>query len=422
MGKPISAFALLTGLLAAGVVAAGFWLALSSPASSLALLSPLDRRFEPANLPATPSSSPLPATFLQDGVTLNYDAPPFVPLKSCPVVFMYTTAQGGLGHRMTGLAIALFLAQRARAAIIIDRSLMYYNGRSVGGGESYLFAEALFNLGRFASMDSVGRADDPVKNTPWGVLRGGKLTNAFEIVAKAERGEACGEAFEMATGGGACDGDWCMSSDKLGGAYRVAQSILAPLYADGNYSRRPLTAYEDAYTARPRPLTVAWHIRNGDLKPHDNGGFFSALLGSINKGLNGLPAKHYVMSEHPITKDSAWGFHFLPDFPGFSYKDLSGLSVESAEHHLIGADVLVHYGASSFSYTATLASPMSQVKLYVVPKEVSWLNKPGAYWTHLVNGSVPVHEGSGAVLPEHEAELAALLRARYELITGKASV
>ncbi len=305
---------------------------------------------------------------------------------------------------MTGLAIALFFAKHSRAAIAIDQKSMYINARSIDGYDVYVFAEELCNLKQFAPSDRVG-------------MRPSNLTDSIEIADRAARGEACGEFAEMATGGMTCNGNWCMVSDRITGAFRYAQTILAPLYAAGNYSRRPVSGFQAAYVASPRPLTIIWHIRNGDKKPHNDAGFFTRLKNSIARGLHGIPAWHYIVAQYPVRTGGRHGFDFILSLPDFNYTDLTALPLDDAMNHLIRADVLVHYGASSFSYSASLASPISQVKLYVEPKEVSWLHALHAHESFIVNGSIPVDEASGSVLPQYEAELATLLRARYDIVT-----
>jgi hypothetical protein len=345
-----------------------------------------------------------------------YESPPYAPVTSCPVVYMYKTLNEGVGHRMTGFAIALWFASRANASMVIDRKTMYDLHRITDTREAnYHFLERVFNLGRFVSLPDVGMWNDPVTELPWGTFRPGntQIRDPTVFTKDVEKGGACGTVWMVATGEGVCGpGGWCMALRGLGGSFMYAQSILAPLYAEGEYARRPLRGFQDAYARTPRPLTVAWHVRNGDLRRNGDVNFFLNLLGSVKKGLGDLPAQHYIFAQYAVDGSEFGFFKSQPDTP---FVDLTTLSIDESLHHLIGADVLVHFGGSSFSNAATLASPASQVKLYVDPKDVH-LN-PEVRKTYFVKGSIVV-DTTGTVPASLEANLAALLQTRFDIISG----
>lgn len=323
---------------------------------------------------------------------------------------------------MAGLAIAIIGAIRTSAAVLIDRHTLYEVERSVDDKTGYAFLEELFGLSAFRSVNgsriSFALPTAPVMS-PWGVeLAPVDVGNGDVFRSEAAARTACGQLFAYDSGGPACAETYCVFS--MGGALDGASGVLRALYAAGAYSQRPVSAFQSAYAAAPRALTVAWHIRNGDYHANENATFYVNLRRAIDAGLRGLPAQHFVFSQNAINDGvAAHGFGFLathPAFRGTAFPSVSPMADDF--NHLIRADVLVHSG-SSWSYAATLASPASQVRLFCPPKEVA-MGFPVARDFYWVNGSVPVN-ADGTVDGGHAEALARRLRARYvEVTAGRA--
>lgn len=336
----------------------------------------------------------------------------------CPNAFVITTEAGGLGHRMSALAMGIALAQQVNATVIIDDSLEDM-GR-LQDKLAYPFLRRLFNLYSFATSNEMGFVKGQDLSVP--ALAGRKLAyvptaHVMEAVQRAKEG--CGQIFELPTGHAfACpqlDEDrlyYCIRRG-IDGAYEKGNEVLAPLYQEGLYARYPLHLFKASVEASSRTAVVVWHIRNDDIKLHPGDtSFWRELVSSVVSSVGGTPAHHYVMSQHEIKPNDA-SFGFLYNIQGWKWKGLHAIAVDVAMYHMAAADILVHCG-SSFSLAAGLVAHNTQVSLFPMPKE-SQTRLDGPWRTYWMKNNIEV-QGDGRIDPASSALLTARLADRLAAV------
>ena len=163
---------------------------------------------------------------------------------------------------------------------------------------------------------------------------------------------------------------WCFEA--WPGAFERARVHLLPRYPPLNATSLGLFEAAD----RRRALTVAWHVRCGDVTLHRDADFFRNLRALIRS--SGLDFQDYIFWQRCDSK-----FHFLLDL--LPSANIIDTDTATALKHMKGADVLVHTG-SSFPVSAAVAAPKPQLFFQSNPKE----NNDGAQRTYSIKVAVNV--------------------------------
>jgi hypothetical protein len=352
----------------------------------------------------------------------------FLPDPACPNFLVVTSDSGGVGHRMGAIAFGVAAAEAAGAAVVLDDDLWE---APRGEGESLTFLRTLLSLDAFLSARELGidltrdadvdkglvptpsswRADfrSPTFSSRWGRLTAAPPATA-QAAARLAR-SACHSIQRVRTGSGAgCsfpdsgDSGWCFEA--FHGGYEAARPVLRALFARSEYARRPLMRFlagardgrsRDGRIAirgneaqagvdgvRPSFFTVAWHVRNGDVRLASGGGarfrrLVDAVTSVLSRAAFSFPVRHYVVTEKALHRDDPDFGVFFPlledTAPGGGGGGDAGsdgvlwdMAPDEAFIHLAGADLLIHTG-SSFAVAAAAVADPSQAFVYSPPKE-----------------------------------------------------
>lgn len=338
---------------------------------------------------------------------IHLSRPPIGIDRQCPNFFVISSEYGGIGHRMTAVALGLAFAMEVNASIILHSELESLPRWDASGGGTYPYFRRLFNLYSFptstelsVSLSTNGQVLSFMH--PTGQAHAVVTKHCQQAVEQAHVG--CHQVMLLPTGHErSCltqDGrgqDYCIFTG-VPGAFQKVRPLLQDLYSHGAYSQLPLVHFQQTVDATVPTAAVAWFIRNDDIQLF--GGrrkYWTNLVAAVDAALQGFRQHHYVVSQKPIgLNDSSYGFlHQLPHFP---WTPLAGLPVDVAMYHLIAADVVVHCG-SSFSMVASLVAQSSQVSLFALPKESK---HPGdaAWQTYWLDGSIPISQ-DGSISEDH---------------------
>lgn len=357
--------------------------------------------------------------------------PPFSSGACCKRAVLASTDLGGIGHRILAFALALDLANRTDAALVLDPSF-FIPGLA---DRVYPYLRLLTGLDRFVTLlelreESSGAARS--FSTPWGRLQlketatleeaAHTLASSCDVMVKAETGDG-NSCRDSVTG----RRDWCLSIGVPGALQRV-RSLLRTLYVSGP---APLIGLP-FFTTDCSRLRVAWHIRHGDISLHQNEEYWQRLHASVNGALRQADAllltkdgseitaastrdddadagiDHYIFSEEPIEAGSGT-FSFLYQLPGFRFTNVHGGEAEQILMHLAAADVLVLSGSSLPVVAAALADPEGQVSLFAAPKE-SQQPRDGPYRMLLLDGQLEI-QPDGSLSADDVQALAQRVRA-----------
>lgn len=363
----------------------------------------------------------------------HLQTPPFAAESCCRRAIVASTDTGGVGHRILAFALALDLANRTNAALVLDSSFFMPGFAD----RVYPYLRLLMSLDRFVTLLELREESNGAARsfaTPWGSLQF-RETETLEDAAR-DLTSTCGSMVTAKAGSGnSCRDsatgvkDWCMSIG-VPGALQRARSTLRSLYLYGPAPRIGLpffTASRDCSRLR-----VAWHIRHGDISLLQSEAYWQRLHAAVDSALRSSALQlqpssgskrtaghdhdddedagvdHYIFSERPIEAEGG-PFAFLYRLPGFRFTNVHGGEAEQILMHLAAADVLVQSGSSLPVVAAALADPDAQVSLFAAPKE-SKQPRDGPYRMLLLDGQLEIGP-DGSLTPEDIQSLALRVKA-----------
>lgn len=330
---------------------------------------------------------------------------------------MLTSEHGGIGHRMSAVAMGIAAALEVDASIVLDDALSSMSRHQ--DRVSYPYLRRLFNLYSLPTTTEVGfdtakpEAGMPAYDGGTGHLAYVPSRHVMEATVLARMGDASGTTrgaaglvFILPTGHDrACLNDnqqldYCVKAG-MPGAYQAVRPLLASAFAAGEYGvRMPLPHY--ATTHQAGALVVAWYVRNDDIQLHaGQTSYWQTLVATVAHALQGMRADHYIISQRVIAEEDE-AFGVLHRLEGWRWTGLHGLSVSDAIRYMAAADILVHSG-SSFSLAAGLVAREGQIALFPMPKEstAAWDAPWRTYW---LEGSIEVAQ-DGSLRDKEKAEL-----------------
>ena len=257
----------------------------------------------------------------------------------------------GLGHRHGTVVFAVNLAVEYGFTLVLSDSLrtsqsshgQYLNFRELLGLENFLFFS---ELDRTNLKSFVVDCRESFFREYFSTFR-----HQCNIIVSAEIGNhtSCRTSFLRKP-------KYCF--DFWPGAYERARRYLKPTYPAPDPSS--LIHFDAA--RRRRALSVAWHVRCGDIVVDRGPGYFAGILALIAS--SGVDHQHYVFWQGCNAT-----FSYLRQvLPSAVIVDADA---DAAFRHMRGADVLVHSG-SSFASSAALAAPAPQLYFQSPPKETRW--------------------------------------------------
>ena len=289
------------------------------------------------------------------------------PIPTCPRYIVASYNKEGVGHRHGAVIFTLNLAIEFGFTLVLDKHLM------LGGahGRYPEFREMLslhgvkydYELNRSRLQAYRVTSREQFVQTYFSKLR---QTCNIIVYANLGSGGSC-HTFSYQT--------WCFLT--WPGAYERARANLSPRYPP--LDPATLVLFEAA--ERRNALTVAWHLRCGDVTLSRDADFFRNLRALISS--SGFDFQDYIFWKHCDSK-----FRFILDaLP-------SAIIIDTHEpiamNHMKGADVLVHTG-SSFAVSAAIAAPNPQLFFQSRPKE----KKDSARKTYSVKNAVNIaNDGS----------------------------
>jgi hypothetical protein len=182
-------------------------------------------------------------------------------------VFIPSTSGGGLGHRMTAFYLAVFHAVEVGAAVAVSPDLMSW-ATPREALTSVAFVPELFGLSRFhTGSDVTSWVSAGLHSTPWGDLTTVQNRVIVEVDAAAT---SCSGIYRLNIGyPGSCSispTSYCVGGNvRTAGAFQKIRPILVALHASGSAGQEQLKLPLYANASQAGELTVAWHVRNGDI-------------------------------------------------------------------------------------------------------------------------------------------------------------
>lgn len=295
---------------------------------------------------------------------------PFSPNLLCPSFFVVMTDAAGLGHRIGSIIYALYAAKDSGTAIALHDSLWSVGRWPDQERNSLMYLRRLLDLRMFFSSSDLGVqiAEDkrlvPGRvSTKWGSLL---VVHSSDIDdAKYLAQSSCNQIIEMRSGYAFCRNrntnelTSCALDSENSGSWEDARPLFRMLYERGQMYNSPLNFF-DSYG---KSIIVSWHVRNGDITLNTDPEFWKNLVSIIESTLVNTEFKHFIFSERDLFGGP---FEFLHNL--FKFSVITNIPPELSIHHMANSDILVSTG-SSFSITAALLAPLTQIHLCSVPKE-----------------------------------------------------
>ena len=283
---------------------------------------------------------------------------------SCPR-FLIADHDGsaGLGHRFGSVVFAMNLALEFGLRVVLHDNL--WIGFDEGHSTTYTYFKGLLLLDNFLSHSDFSSGIGKNIVTHYVIDR----EHFFDLASQRKGGNNCNVAFHVKMGTGqscqvrqphemAAVSNWCFSG--WPGAYQRAKRYLKVFRAVQlqNYSNKKLTLYDEA--RNNKELTIAWHLRCGDIIVPRSPLFFSNIYDVLRE--SNVPLRHFILSENLCKQ-----FDFLKDI--LINASVFTLNLQDTVLYLQNADILIHTG-SSLTYAAHVSGPQNGLFFESQPKEV----------------------------------------------------
>jgi hypothetical protein len=275
-----------------------------------------------------------------------------IPNSSCHRFSHMVSSRGdGLGHKFGEVVQGMMLAHMTNTTFVYDLESWSFEGDH--GGYEW-FPE-------FLPLEETVVTLTDIKDNNISLM---KVEDTFLNLVSRSKGElkdSCNLIFM--TSWAMCDGN-CFTSSRIGG-YNDVKWRFREVYSRSKF--QPSTQIFKNCSSQGS-LSVAWHLRGGDIVLHPSEDFYQNLASELKYVLQDLSYHIFFFGE--FTEAFPFISHFCETvFPGHcSFHQ--NVSNADTLYHFVVADVLVTSG-SSFPIAASIFRSLPQPTFSVMPKENS---------------------------------------------------
>lgn len=270
----------------------------------------------------------------------------------------------GLGHKFAEVVFGMILAEETNSTYVFDDSTWSLHGTH--GSYSWLMDflplhNSEVTLSEFelfsTNHGNIVTVSDNLESLLMNLSRDAKYACNVFFTTSMDRccpGEKC----------------WCTFQPSRVGSYDRIKWRIREAFSRSSYvPSQHLLDFSPAPKDEPI-ISIAWHVRQGDLVLNANKEHFERLASQIATVLyrvRELPVHFFIMGESNITRD----FPFLPGLCEHYFQGNCSylhLDVRDTLYHMVESDVLITSGSSFPVFAALLRT--SGLILYEYPKEM----------------------------------------------------